>query len=402
MLATSPATEQSASRPWRAISGWFYANTFTPSWLGGRWRHPLLGYLVAILLETGGLWLGVPLAVLAPGFGLRGLLGMLVVSLLALTYGAGPSLLATLWGALLLGFVLPATVAGPAPLLSGTLLGLGLFTLVGLVVSVSASRTARAYRAAQEAAQRAEQSLRERDAFLSDAAHELKTPITSLYGFSQALLMLADKGTLDPERSRLALRHIEVQADKLNHLVRRLLDVARIDTERLVVERAPTDLTRLCEEVVTAARARTSIHTLTVNTPGPVWAQVDPLRIEQVLTNLVDNAIKYSPDGGPITVAVSRPDAATVGVSVRDQGLGVPEENRARIFERLGQAHAENHLSGLGLGLYISRHIVELHGGCLDAGFPESGGSVFSFRLPCAIEADGLQSKEESRNGSGA
>jgi signal transduction histidine kinase len=347
---------------------------------------PVLGYGLAVFGAVGGTWVGVPLSALAPGFGLRGLLGMLVIALLALTWGAGPSLLATLLGASMLGLVLPISGATPGASATGTALGVGLFGLVGLAVTVSATRTARAHRFAQEAARRAQQAVRERDAFLSDAAHELKTPISSLHGFSQVLLALAEKGTLDTERGHRALRHIELQSDKINHLIDRLLDVARLEAGRLVLECGQADLTRLSAEVVAAAQARTQSHSVILQSSGPVWATVDRLRLEQVMTNLVDNAIKYSPQGGPITVGVTLPDAATVCLTVRDQGLGVPEEYRTFIFDRLGQGHAASHRSGLGLGLYISRQIVEMHGGTLDATFPEGGGSVFRVRLPRAAD----------------
>src|ERR687888_2529833 len=144
-----------------------------------------------------------------------------------------------------------------------------------------------------------------------------------------------------------------------------------------------TDLAALVTEVAAAARAQTERHTVSVEAPPSVPAWVDPLRLEQVLSNLVGNAIKYSPDGGPIalTLAVD-PSGATVRLAVRDQGLGIPEERRAHIFDRFYQAHADDHRSGLGLGLYISHEIVALHGGRLDAEFPADGGSRFVIRLP--------------------
>jgi signal transduction histidine kinase len=115
---------------------------------------------------------------------------------------------------------------------------------------------------------------------------------------------------------------------------------------------------------------------------------VDPLRLEQVLSNLVGNAIRYSPQGGPIalTLAVD-PGGATVRLAVRDRGLGIPAERRAHIFDRFYRAHADHHRSGLGLGLYISHEIVALHGGRLEAEFPADGGSRFIVTLPTQREA---------------
>jgi signal transduction histidine kinase len=108
---------------------------------------------------------------------------------------------------------------------------------------------------------------------------------------------------------------------------------------------------------------------------------VDPLRLEQVLTNLVNNAIKYSPDGGTIAIAVTQ-HADTAQVTVRDHGLGIPPEHREHIFDRFYQAHSRSHRSGMGLGLYISRQIVDLHGGSIIADFPADGGTRFVVTLP--------------------
>jgi signal transduction histidine kinase len=123
-------------------------------------------------------------------------------------------------------------------------------------------------------------------------------------------------------------------------------------------------------------------HTITLAAPPSLEAEVDPLRLEQVLTNLLENAIKYSPEGGPIEVAVSRSADEALEIAVRDHGLGIPPEKRARIFERFYQAHGDGHRSGLGLGLYISCEIVELHGGGITVEFPPDGGSRFIVRLP--------------------
>jgi PAS domain S-box-containing protein len=240
----------------------------------------------------------------------------------------------------------------------------------------------RAARAAAEAA------LRVRDEFLSIAAHDLRTPLTALSGYAQLLLgQLKREGQLEPERVGQALQTITDQAKKLARLLDRLLDVSRVEGDKLVLERHPTDLAGLVEQVVARARANTDRHAITLAVPASLEARVDPLRLEQVLTNLVDNAIKYSPDGGPIEVVLARPGdggGAAVEMSVRDRGLGIPPEKRGQIFERFFQAHGNGHVRGLGLGLYISRQIVELHGGEIRAEFPPDGGTRFVVRLPLA------------------
>jgi signal transduction histidine kinase len=112
---------------------------------------------------------------------------------------------------------------------------------------------------------------------------------------------------------------------------------------------------------------------------------IDPLRIEQVVTNLLDNAIKYSPEGGQIEVTLTANEHEPVRLTVRDRGVGVPMEHRALIFDRFYQAHAGGPLTsmaGMGLGLYISRQIVELHGGTIEAEFPEDRGTRLVVTLP--------------------
>jgi PAS domain S-box-containing protein len=247
-------------------------------------------------------------------------------------------------------------------------------------------------------AEAAERALQARDEFLSVAAHELKTPLTSLRGFTQvALGYLTGDRPVAPERLQRALRQIESQTDKVNRLVDHLLDVTHLEAGRLTLERRETDLAHLADEVAVAAQAQTSAHTLVVTAPSTFWAWVDPLRLEQVLTNLVGNAIKYSPQGGIITITVGLDSPGTaVRLEVRDQGLGIPEEHRAYIFDRFYQAHASSYRSGLGLGLYISQQIVVLHGGQLTAEFPPEGGALFVVCLPHDRDTPEHATREEA------
>jgi signal transduction histidine kinase len=108
------------------------------------------------------------------------------------------------------------------------------------------------------------------------------------------------------------------------------------------------------------------------------------LRLEQVLTNLIDNAIKYSPDGGPVEVVLAQPSQHKVELSVRDYGLGIPVDRRDQIFDRFYQAHDSNYRGGMGLGLYVCREIVQLHGGEIHAECPPDGGTRLIVRLPVA------------------
>jgi signal transduction histidine kinase len=148
------------------------------------------------------------------------------------------------------------------------------------------------------------------------------------------------------------------------------------------------DVAALVRQVVGTAADWSERHTISLVCPAyPVIANVDALRLEQVLVNLLDNAVKYSPRGGPVEVTLAVPDDAELQIVVRDQGLGIPKRRRAQIFERFYQAHTDAHRSGLGLGLYISHQIVDMHGGSIRAEFPADGGTRFVVRLPRASSA---------------
>jgi signal transduction histidine kinase len=229
--------------------------------------------------------------------------------------------------------------------------------------------------------------LQESKEFLSIAAHELKTPVTSLCGFAQVLLHVTQGETrIDAPQVRRALHHIDAQSMKLDSLITQLLDLSRIEAGKLSLDTQVVDLSTVVTDVVAAAQARTSAHRLVVDAPAPIVACLDPLRIEQVLVNLVNNAIKYSPDGGAIDVGVTQ-HGEVAQVAVRDHGLGIPPEYREHIFDLFYQAHARSHRSGMGLGLYISRHIVDLHGGFITAAFPADGGTRFVVTLPVGCDA---------------
>lgn len=236
----------------------------------------------------------------------------------------------------------------------------------------------------QAARAEAEAAVRLRDEFLSVAAHELKTPMTSVRAYAQLLQRyLESNSPVSAERITRALRLIDHQSRSLARLVDQLLDIARLQAGRLTLERRPTDIVALVQAVVDAARVRTDAHVLAVHAPsGGVQGWVDPIRVEQVISNLVDNAIKYSPHGGEIDIAVSRPDPASVRISVDDEGIGIPVASRERVFERFHRAHDRDYRSGMGLGLYISREIVELHGGSIEIQAPAGGGTRVVVTLP--------------------
>jgi signal transduction histidine kinase len=241
---------------------------------------------------------------------------------------------------------------------------------------------ARLYAAEHAARAGAEAAVRVRDEFLAVAAHELKTPVTSLRGFAELGVRALDtRGKLDPTLARRTLETIDRQSARLAALVANLLEVARGSTDRTAISPRRVNLSELARNVVEAARVRAKEHTILLSVPEFTELDADPLRIEQVLTNLVDNAVKYSPTGTDIEVSLSASPTA-IELVVRDHGFGVPPEHQERIFDRFFQAHAGGQTSGMGLGLYICREIVERHGGTIHAESPPDGGSRMVVSLP--------------------
>jgi PAS domain S-box-containing protein len=236
------------------------------------------------------------------------------------------------------------------------------------------------------ARQAAEEAVRARDTFLSIAAHELRTPITALKGTAQLLLRRQSRGSLDADHLADALRKLDHSADRLVELTGDLLDVARIRTGQLPLDPRPIDLVALVDAAVVQARVRADDgHRLTLDAPAGVPTVVaDAGRIEQVLTNLLDNALKYSPAGGAVAVAV-RAEGAGAAVAVRDGGIGLPSGAAEAIFAPFGRAAnaAASRLPGMGLGLFICRSIVERHGGWIAAESAGEGrGTTVTFWLP--------------------
>jgi hypothetical protein len=240
----------------------------------------------------------------------------------------------------------------------------------------------RLYEATERAHAAARDALKTRDAFLSVAAHELRTPITGLRAFATLLQSkLHEDETIDLPAVRRGLAAIDRQSTKLTSLVTQLLDVAQLEGGQLRLTRAPADVAALVLDVVEHQRVIVPRHDLVVAASEPILAQVDALRLEQVLANLVGNAAKFSPPGTPIEVEVVR-EGEWVRIAVRDHGPGVAPEIVARIFERYTRYEGHHNPSGLGLGLFITREIAWLHGGTVAVEDAEGGGARFIVRLP--------------------
>ena len=231
---------------------------------------------------------------------------------------------------------------------------------------------------AQERAVR--EALDMREQFVSVAAHELRTPLTAIF----ARLQLIERRLGRPEYDRQALaRDIDVVrrgTERLRLLLERLLDVSRIKSGRLDLVRAPTDVVALVQAAA-SEYAEASGHDVTVKAAGAegVMADIDAVRMEEVLVNLIDNAAKYGPADKPVEVEVAAGDGA-LRIAVHDHGTGIPESERERIFEAFYRANPDGR--GVGLGLHLAREIVNLHGGSLDLEEGGSAGTTFVVTLP--------------------
>jgi signal transduction histidine kinase len=279
----------------------------------------------------------------------------------------------------------------PPPLFQDAVLVSAALAAAALTVRlqwVDALRLRGALQAAREAA-------RLREEFLSVASHELKTPLTTLSLRLQALEREAAAAGATPLAGRV-LQHVASgrrQAERLHALVAELLDVSRVDAGRLPLLLERVDLAALSREVVghfepQAERAGTPLR-LEVQLPSPDAAvgRWDPLRLEQVLGNLLSNALKYGA-GAPVLVRVGAEGGAAAGrgvvrLEVVDAGIGIAPEVLPRIFEKFERGVSDRHYGGLGLGLYLARHLVEAHGGRIRAGAGPGGrGARFTVELP--------------------
>ncbi len=244
------------------------------------------------------------------------------------------------------------------------------------------------------------QALRLRNEFLSVASHELKTPVTLLKGYSQILTSKArQKG--DQEMVK-PLEIIDRQVNRMAQLIEDLLDISRIESGKMPFDMAPLDLGAVTEEVIGEVRASYPDFELRTHIPtASVWVRGDKLRLQQVITNLLLNAVKYSGGFREVDLRLCREDGQAV-VSVSDRGIGIPVEQQPQVFELYfrGANAPTNNYGGLGLGLYISRGIVERHGGAMRLVSEVGKGSTFSFTLPL-LDSESLPAVNDSAEGSG-
>jgi two-component system sensor histidine kinase BaeS len=222
---------------------------------------------------------------------------------------------------------------------------------------------------------------------VANVSHELRTPLTSINGLIETL---RDGAVDDPEVRDSFLETAENETNRLIRLVRDLLLLSRVDSETLNLQKRPTDLVQLVQDTVDRLSFQAETNKLVLNVEANSTCstvEVDPDRIEQVLVNLLDNAIKYSQPGGCVTISLDGGPDQSVLIQIKDEGIGISAEELPRIGERFYRADKARSRArgGSGLGLAIARSLVEAHGGALWMESQEGEGTVVSFTLPCPL-----------------
>lgn len=234
----------------------------------------------------------------------------------------------------------------------------------------------------REHAERMRQLERTKSDFLNLASHELRGPLAIVRGY----LSMFEDGTLGPDELFSILPTLTGKVQQIELLVQQMLETARLEESRLIVQPAPFDLGQAARRVVQTFASLTDAHQLSLSMPDvPVVVRADRTRIDTVISNLVDNAVKYSPDGGPISCVVAA-NRRRAFLSVQDSGIGVAPEAMERLFTRFGRivTPENSHISGTGLGLYLSREIARRHGGDILVESSPGRGSRFTLTLPLA------------------
>ena len=241
-----------------------------------------------------------------------------------------------------------------------------------------AEENARLHREAQDA-------VRLRDAVLTAAAHDLKTPLAAMKGNAQLLQRRTRRGSVTPEAMGEGLEKIVAGTVRMTSMVDELADLARLQMgQPLMLQREATDLVGLARRVVAEHGATHGSCTLRLETvESELVGEWDAGRLERVLDNLISNAVKYSPDGGEVVVSAAREGESWAVVAVRDRGIGIPEADVPHIFDRFHRAaNAAEEFSGSGIGLASAKQIVEQHAGTISVESREGEGSCFTLRLP--------------------
>jgi signal transduction histidine kinase len=239
----------------------------------------------------------------------------------------------------------------------------------------------------QAARAEAERDRERREQFLAAAAHDLKTPLTAIRALMQLAERRVTRGNSSAEDLSSMFDQVKRAVRRMTSLLDELLDVTRMQMDRpLALNRRVVDLRTVVGEVIEEHRGVSERHELVFEPPATeVRGSWDPARLDRVVGNLVANAIKYSPDGGRVTVRLGMdkaPEGERARIEVEDQGIGIPADDLPHVFERFHRAGNVGHLGGTGIGLAYVREVVEEHGGTIEVRSQVARGTTVTIHLP--------------------
>jgi signal transduction histidine kinase len=277
-------------------------------------------------------------------------------------------------GGLAIALSISTAAARQEPAATQVVAAFGLLIVSALAITLGTQRREATRRASESEIRR-----QELQKFLGMVSHDLGQPLTSIHGYAQ--LLARRRGDDVPTSEQRALLAITDAADRMGRLVDDLRDAARIGAGQFAVDVSPCDLVAVVRQIVEEQQATTNRHELVVEAPSRLEGRWDPHRLGQLCTNLIANAIAYTPDGGEVRIIIQCV-TGEAWLSVRDGGIGIAAHERARLFQPFSRLTRMNSGKGSGLGLHISKAIAEAHGGRIWARSELGHGSTFVVALP--------------------
>jgi signal transduction histidine kinase len=341
------------------------------------WRSRPAGYTVAVAVPLVATVAGAQLAM--PAFIFEHLMVVAVVAL-AIVSGRGPATVAAIVGVAGDNILLREPIGRPVITGVRDVIDFGLFLGVAIVVGWLVDRVQRARAEAVAAAERERMAREDLDRLVATITHDLATPLGAIQGTIQFARKHAALSDVDVSR---LLSRVETAAARATSLIRALADAKSIEQQSFSLQSRPLDLREVVEPLVSMLDRLSDRHPIALAMDaGPILINGDADRLGRVIENLITNAVKYSPDGGAVEVYVGRRDGTAV-LTVRDHGMGMPDEARERVFE-LGYRTpgAQRAAPGLGLGLYTAAEVVRRHGGTIAAAPANDAGTLFTVTLP--------------------
>lgn len=373
------------------LKDWVESQTFVPDW----WRHSRFGILwtcvAALVIQTGAVGIAIIVLQVSPEFRFPEALLLLPILVMSLKWGQVPGLVAAVLNVIVAGALAWSTEPALALSRQEDIPAVFLLLIIGVFVSYVAGQAEFARRKVALMNVRMEQ-------FLHLASHELRTPLASTrmtVQLAERLLMRDTDGhTPGDTRDRVEylLRKSQRELTHMNRLVEDLLDASRAETGQLEIRLEDHDIVAVTRDAIEEMRdVHPAREILFVGGDNPIWTYIDEQRIRQVLTNFISNALKYSDEKYPVRVQVDE-QVQGVRVAVTDHGPGLTSEQQQRIWYRgyrvPGVVAHEPGAANLGLGLYLSRTLVERHGGSVGVASEQGKGSTFWFVVPLATRVD--------------